>query len=117
MTLKTSRFKPWLAILFCGLVFAVSSAWAQSVAELTAAAEQGNATAQYNKHSNFDHSKSASVSSRLWSIGWSMSELETNSSLCVVKGFCMPYFYQIIGFGMSYAEVSYSKQLNQGGII
>ena len=48
MSLKISRFKPWLAILFCGLVFAVSSTWAQTVAELTAAAEQGNASAQLN---------------------------------------------------------------------
>ena len=48
MSLKTSRFKPWLAILFCGLVLAVSSAWAQTVAELTAMAEQGNASAQSN---------------------------------------------------------------------
>jgi TPR repeat protein len=55
MSLKISRFKPWLAILFCGLVFAVSSAWAQTVAELTAAAEQGDVNAQFNLGLMYDN--------------------------------------------------------------
>lgn len=77
MTLKTSRFKPWLVLFVCWLTFGESSAWAQHVglrhpsegyyssiqsepgvydpekhkksyAKWVAAAEQGDADAQVN---------------------------------------------------------------------
>jgi uncharacterized protein len=61
MSIHTSRSKPWLVLFSCWLTLAVSSAWAQTeeeaerVAELTAAALNGEAEAQYNLGNMYDN--------------------------------------------------------------